>query len=228
MARRIQRISEDGDVLIASAQTSLPFLPTEHGVVPALWQAKAGLVGAFDVGFFAADSTNITVAELFACVLHDGSIAADAVNTVVHASNSLTVTGHAVATGDGPIQLTTTDTLPTGLALLTDYYVSYVDANTIKLATTLALALAGTPDATFSDVGVGTHTLTGTASARLMHYESMRLLGLASDGAIVLTAKRGYVESAVPAVPRAVAYAVKATLSAAKATTVSLTPVVDR
>jgi len=71
---------------------------------------------------------------------------------------------HGFSTGDA-VTLTTTGTLPTGLSLATTYYVVRVDADSFKLAATLAHALAGTPvvDITAA-AGGGTHTITGTTT----------------------------------------------------------------
>ncbi len=70
----------------------------------------------------------------------------------------VTATGHLMTNGDGPLQLTTSGTLPAGLALTTNYWVIFIDTNTFKLATTRALALAGTA-VDVTDTGSGTHTL---------------------------------------------------------------------
>ncbi len=59
-------------------------------------------------------------------------------------ANSVTIPSHGYTTG-AKCQLTTTGTLPAGLSTGTDYYLIVVDANTLKFATTQALALAGTP-----------------------------------------------------------------------------------
>lgn len=56
------------------------------------------------------------------------------------------------------IRLTTTTTLPAGLALATDYYYIRIDDNTFKLATSYANAVAGT-QINITDAGTGTHTL---------------------------------------------------------------------
>lgn len=60
-----------------------------------------------------------------------------------------------------PVLLTTTGTLPAGLALNTVYYVINISTSTInyKLASTLKLALAGTA-IDITDAGTGTHTIT--------------------------------------------------------------------
>ena len=55
------------------------------------------------------------------------------------------------------INFTTTGALPTGLSTGTVYYITYVDANTFKVSTTVANAIAGTFVNT-SSAGSGTHT----------------------------------------------------------------------
>lgn len=81
------------------------------------------------------------------------------------ATDICTAVAHGLQTGDGPIRLTTTGTLPAGLALATDYYVIKIDADTFKLATSLANAYAGTA-VDITDAGTGTHTLSDTASTQ--------------------------------------------------------------
>lgn len=56
------------------------------------------------------------------------------------------------------VRFTTTTTLPTGLALNTDYWLVRVSATTARVATSFANAIAGTVIA-FTDAGTGTHTL---------------------------------------------------------------------
>lgn len=90
-------------------------------------------------------------------------VVTDKTFTTTHAAETLTIAAHGLQTGDGPVQVSSTTTLPSGLTALTDYYVIKVDANTIQLATSRANALAGTPQALASD-GTGTHTLSDTAS----------------------------------------------------------------
>lgn len=62
------------------------------------------------------------------------------------------------------VQLTTTTTLPAGLALATDYFVIYLSANTFSLASSLVLAQAGTA-IDITDTGTGVHTITPAALA---------------------------------------------------------------
>lgn len=57
------------------------------------------------------------------------------------------------------VRFTTSNTLPTGLALATDYWLVRVSATTSRVATSFANALAGTVIA-YTDGGTGTHTLT--------------------------------------------------------------------
>ncbi len=103
------------------------------------------------------------------------TIADDDVDTVDFANDELDVAAHAYTTGDGPMQLVTSDTLPTGLELATDYWIVVIDAGTIQLADTFAKAIAAVPTpVTFSDVGVGTHTIedtetTAAAGAEINH-----------------------------------------------------------
>ena len=56
------------------------------------------------------------------------------------------------------VRLTTTTTLPAGLALATDYYVIKLSDTTFSLATSYANAVAGT-DIDITDAGTGTHTV---------------------------------------------------------------------
>lgn len=75
------------------------------------------------------------------------------------ANDEITETAHGYQTGEGPVQLTSTGTLPAGLALATDYWFIRVDANTYKFATSRANALAGTDVDITAAAGGGTHTV---------------------------------------------------------------------
>jgi len=79
---------------------------------------------------------------------------------VTPGTDSIAETAHGLQTGD-KVQLTSTGTLPAGLALLTDYYVIRVDANTIKLAISAYNAEWNIPVDITAAAGGGTHTLTG-------------------------------------------------------------------
>ena len=65
------------------------------------------------------------------------------VSAVTTGSDSLTINNHPFNVGER-VYITTTATLPGGLAALTEYFIIDTDANTIKLATTKANAIAGT------------------------------------------------------------------------------------
>lgn len=82
-------------------------------------------------------------------------------NTFTAATTDVcTASSHGYETGDGPFQLTTTDTLPAGLATSTNYWIIAIDDDTFKLASSKANATAGTA-VDVTDTGTGTHTITG-------------------------------------------------------------------
>jgi hypothetical protein len=83
--------------------------------------------------------------------------------TADNTTEIFTITGHGLLTGDGPFQVTTTSAQPAGLSLATDYWVIVIDANTFKLAISLANAFAGT-NLLISTNGTGTQTLSGTVA----------------------------------------------------------------
>ncbi len=69
----------------------------------------------------------------------------------------ITAADHGLLTGDGPLTLTTETTLPAGLSTSTNYWVIKLTDDTFSLASTLALALAGTA-VNVTDDGTGVHT----------------------------------------------------------------------
>lgn len=86
--------------------------------------------------------------------------------TTIAVNNEIPLAAHGIENGTA-FRWTTTGTLPTGgafpPALLTTYYSYAPSAGILKLATTEALALAGTPDITFT-------AATGTGTQRLEQY----------------------------------------------------------
>ncbi|NJO18756.1 MAG: hypothetical protein HC838_00020 [Spirulinaceae cyanobacterium RM2_2_10] len=81
------------------------------------------------------------------------------------ANDSVSVPNHGYTTGF-KVQLTSTGTLPGGLATSTDYFLIVVDANTLKFATSLANAIAGTAiNITNQGSGGAVNTITGVALA---------------------------------------------------------------
>lgn len=89
-----------------------------------------------------------------------------AVTSVANGTDTLTKAAHGLLTGDGPLRLTTSGTLPAGLALGTDYWAIRITASTFKLAASLVLANALTPVA-FSDDGTGTTSVSSVAGETL-------------------------------------------------------------
>lgn len=80
-------------------------------------------------------------------------------------ADTITITAHGYITGT-KVAATTSGALPTGLSA-TNYWVIKVDADTIKLASSLANAVAGTK-VDMTAAGSGTHTLTpATASGNV-------------------------------------------------------------
>ncbi len=67
-------------------------------------------------------------------------------------------TAHGMTTGDGPYRFTTTSALPTGISVDTNYWIIATTADTFQVATSHALALAGT-EVNMSTSGDGVHTL---------------------------------------------------------------------
>jgi hypothetical protein len=85
-------------------------------------------------------------------------------STVAVLANTITIASHGLVTGLKGQLTTTGGTLPTGVTTGTDYFVIYVDENTIKLAASLADALAGTPK-DLTNQGSEGETFTFTATA---------------------------------------------------------------
>lgn len=83
--------------------------------------------------------------------------------TAVAATDLITSAAHGYKTGLKG-QVSSTGVLPAGLSAATDYFIIYVSADTYKLATSLANALAGTA-VDITDAGTGVHTFTATALA---------------------------------------------------------------
>lgn len=93
-------------------------------------------------------------------------VVADDVFTAANATEIFTAVAHGLLTGDGPLQVSNSGGgLPTGLTAATNYWVIKIDADTFYLATSLALAMAGTNLAITGD-GTGTQTISDTASTK--------------------------------------------------------------
>ena len=77
---------------------------------------------------------------------------------VTTAANTITYPAHGLITGQGPFWVSTSGTLPAPLTVETDYWIVRTDADTIKVAETRALSIAGTA-VDLTTQGTGTHTL---------------------------------------------------------------------
>lgn len=102
----------------------------------------------------------------------------DGTGTVTEAVTdaNVSVGGDTFTVGNNPtkwvtgqlVALTTTTTLPTGLALATPYYIVRASATTIQFASSLANAQNGTVINITAVFGSGTHTVTGTFTTRTL------------------------------------------------------------
>lgn len=117
------------------------------------------LLASFNTAAFSIERMDgFSVSSKWAEAATGQTFAAAAVSV---ANNTATVASHGLQTGV-KVQLTTSNTLPGGLSLLTDYWIIVVDANTIKFATTLNNANSGTA-VDITNQGIGTTTVTTTA-----------------------------------------------------------------
>jgi hypothetical protein len=73
-------------------------------------------------------------------------------------SDVTTMAEHGLTTGFGPVQVSTSGTLPTGLTASTDYWLSVEDRDTFKFCTSLKNAMDGTV-VDITGTGSGTHTM---------------------------------------------------------------------
>lgn len=144
------------------AQTPKPTrIAVGRAIGTALQQYDIGIqAGAVGVGTnykITVKGKGITDTVVSYLALADLSFAVGDVNT---ATDAITEPLHGMTTGNGPFRLSTTGTLPTGtgIAVDTNVFVIVVDANTYKLATTKANALATTA-IDITAAGSGTHTL---------------------------------------------------------------------
>lgn len=78
--------------------------------------------------------------------------------TTISVANQIPLAGHNFTTGC-EVDLITTGTLPTGLAVLTAYFVIVVSSSVVSLATTIGNAEAGTATPITASTGSGTHTI---------------------------------------------------------------------
>lgn len=152
----------------------------------------------FELEILAAGSETLSSAKLYGVRKQAATIADDNVDTVDFANNELDITSHAYKTGDGPLRISSSGTLPTGLEADTDYWAIVVNSGTIQLAASFDDAIAGTAVA-FSDVGSGTHTIADVQGSPDPDDDTKRLhfffYGNLNDGTdIALGAQEAYTE----------------------------------
>lgn len=110
------------------------------------------------IGFYRKTSVTTTTAQSTANTLaQSDTFTADAGTDVCTFTSSANFPSNILV--GTRVRLTTTTTLPAGLATATDYYVIRVSDTTFKLATSYANAVAGT-QINITDAGTGTHTIT--------------------------------------------------------------------
>lgn len=110
------------------------------------------------IGFYRVTSVTTTTAQATTNTLSQSdTFTADAGTDICTYTSTANFPSN-ILTGTR-VRLTTTTTLPAGLATATDYYVIRVTDSTFKLATSYANAIAGTA-INITDAGTGTHTIT--------------------------------------------------------------------
>jgi len=127
--------------------------------VSAAATAQPTVVTLIDVvGFYRVTSVTTTTAQATTNTLgQSDTFTADAGTDVCTWTSTANIPSN-ILTGTR-VRLTTTTTLPAGLATATDYYVIKVSDTTFSLATSYANAIAGT-EIDITSAGTGTHTVT--------------------------------------------------------------------
>ena len=114
---------------------------------------------AYKIASIGADTFSVQVASTIDSSTGKTFLAA----AVDIATDIITLTAHGYATGRIG-QFSNPGTLPTGISAVTNYFIIRISADTFQIATTLALAQAGTA-VDITDIGAGTNTFTPTALA---------------------------------------------------------------
>ncbi len=153
-------------VAICAAARTLPNPPTGDGANVEAWTRGDGwAVEELEVTILAGAEVELADGVmLVAEEVHDTYPEESIAVTCTNATEIINLASHGFYTGDGPIRLTAA-AIPTGLSETVEYWVIRASANTLQLAETRALALAGT-EKTFSTDGttVFLHWVTGTKS----------------------------------------------------------------
>lgn len=146
-------IQHGGDV----QPTYYKSLAAASAVTSAATTVPGWLVLVDVVGFYRVTAVTTTTAQATTNTLGFGdTFSADASTDIITMTSTANDPSN-ILTGTR-VRLTTTTTLPGGLATATDYYVIKVTDSTFKLATSYANAVAGTA-INITDAGTGTHTM---------------------------------------------------------------------
>lgn len=144
--RRKNEVLQERIVLPPLAHASLTASTTFK-----LWKVPAGKTFLIDRVLYINPTGLVeNTANNFACELKNGASSLADISIQGEADDEIfTAASHGMVTGAGPYRLT--GTLPTGTTAHTNYYIIRLGVNTFKLATTRALALAGTAVAITTD-----------------------------------------------------------------------------
>lgn len=164
------RINDKENANVVAVRKGLDFLAGLSGVTPTYTYSR-GDEQCFGFGVYSDPDDDkkdwLVAATKQAAFIWDGTDAyyVNYYSATCTAANvgtgpdTFAITSHKFQVGDS-VQLTTTDTLPSGLSLATTYYVIVSSSNDIQFATSYANALAGT-QIDLTSQGVGTHTVQG-------------------------------------------------------------------
>lgn len=134
------------------------YLVSGHAVTAAATVVPCTLALVDVVGFYRVTSVTTTTAQATTNTLgRSATFTADAGTDICTYTSTTSIPSN-ILTGTR-VRLTTTTTLPAGLATATDYYVIKDSDSTFKLATSYADAIAGT-QIDITTTGTGTHTIT--------------------------------------------------------------------
>lgn len=137
--------------------TYYKYLLSGHAVTAAATVVPATLALLDVIGFYRKTPITSTAADATTNTLgRSATFTADASTDLCTYTSTTSIPSN-ILTGTR-VRLTTTTTLPAGLALATDYYVIRMSDTTFELASSYANAIAGT-QINITDAGTGTHTV---------------------------------------------------------------------
>jgi Flp pilus assembly protein TadG len=156
-----------GPVMVSSSST----LPAPLSAATNYWVIKTNS-NTLKLATSASNASAGTAVNITSVGTNGATLTLTGVSQV---SDTLLLKAHGMATADGPINAyisSNAGTVPTGLTATTDYWVIKIDANSIKLASNRANALAGTA-VNFTANGSGTlSTSESPAGTDLAHQTS--------------------------------------------------------